>query len=168
MQQALIIAVFMGVAAVAKAETAAGPDRLNDIVERGSHVMPFALDKTRHVFEKTPAGGIQQVVALDLADQAQISLIRQHLSQLAAHFKQGDFSGPVSIHGANMPGVKALSAGAAGMSFSYSELPDGAQIIYTAQDQALIAAVHRYFDAQLHDHGHHAVPGAHSLHHGRP
>lgn len=168
MRQFISTVILMSVAALAQAEATAGADRLNEIAERGSHVMPFALDKTRHVFEKTPTGGIQQVVALDPADKDQIGLIRKHLSQLAEHFKQGDFSGPKRIHGADVPGTDALSEGAAKMDFTYSELPDGAQITYAAKDPALIAAVHSYFDAQLHDHGRHAVPNMHSLHHGQP
>jgi hypothetical protein len=41
----------------------------------------------------------------------------------------------------------------------YRELPNGAEIVYSSGDPALIAAVHRWFDAQLAEHGPDAMPG---------
>lgn len=139
--------------------------RLDEVVERGVKVMPFNLDKTLHVFNKTESGGIQQVIAKDPADSEQIALIRRHLSDLAAHFAAGDFSGPKRIHGNDMPGVEELGSGYKKIRFDYRDLPNGAEIVYLSQKPALIAAVHRYFDAQLSDHARHAVPGGHAMHH---
>jgi hypothetical protein len=152
--------------AVHGAETAS-PERLGEIVERGVQVMPFALDKTQHIFNKTENGGIQQVIAKDHADSEQIALIRKHLLNLAQHFATGDFSGPQRIHGEAMPGVKALSMGASKLHFDYSELANGAQIRFRTKEPDLIAAVHQYFDAQLSDHGHHAMSDGHMMHHGQ-
>ncbi|MDD5229675.1 MAG: aspartate carbamoyltransferase, partial [Methylococcales bacterium] len=39
--------------------------RLNEVVARGSHVMPFDLEKTTHIFSKTEKGGVQQVIVKD-------------------------------------------------------------------------------------------------------
>lgn len=142
------------------------PTRLDEVQERGSHVMPFALEKTLHVFNKTKTGGIQQVIAKDAADSEQIGLVRSHLSQLATHFAEGDFSGPRRIHGDDMPGVKALASAAGKMRFVYRDLPNGAEIEYRTEDKPLIEAIHSYFDAQLSDHARHAVPGGHDMHHG--
>jgi hypothetical protein len=142
------------------------PARLDEVQERGSHVMPFALEKTLHVFNKTKTGGIQQVIAKDAADSEQIGLVRSHLSQLATHFAEGDFSGPRRIHGDDMPGVKALASAAGKVRFVYRELPNGAEIEYRTEDKPLIEAIHSYFDAQLSDHARHAVPGGHGMHHG--
>ena len=144
----------------------ADPTRLDEVAERGSHVMPFALEKTLHIFNKTPTGGIQQVIAKDATDSEQISLIRRHLAHIAARFAEGDFSGPQSIHGNDMPGVKELSTAKGQSSFIYRDLPNGAEIEFRADNQQLIDAVHRYFDAQLSDHARHALPGEHDLHHG--
>ncbi|AMK77411.1 MULTISPECIES: hypothetical protein [Methylomonas] len=142
------------------------PARLDEVQERGSHVMPFALEKTLHIFNKTETGGIQQVIAKDAADSEQIGLVRSHLSQLATHFADGDFSGPRRIHGDDMPGVKALASAAGKVRFVYRELPNGAEIEYRTEDKPLIEAIHNYFDAQLSDHARHAVPGGHGMHHG--
>jgi hypothetical protein len=66
---------------------------------------------------------------------------------------EGDFSDPRSLHGQDMPGVKELSEGASMIRIDYSELPNGAQITFETDDVRLITAIHRWFGAQLSDHG---------------
>jgi hypothetical protein len=39
----------------------------------------------------------------------------------------------------------------------YEQLANGARIRYTANDPALINAIHQWFDAQLRDHARHAI-----------
>jgi len=145
--------------------SSASDARLDEVVARGVHVMPFDLEKTVHVFTKVETGGVQQVIVKDKSDSAQIQLIRQHLAKIAGEFNQGDFSNPVKIHGENMPGLHALrSAEKGALSIIYKELPDGAQIDYRSEKPALVAAIHQFFDAQLSDHARHAVSG-HAQHH---
>lgn len=134
--------------------------RLDEVAQRGKHVMPFDLDQTTHVFSKTEQGGVQQVIAKDKADTEQITLIRKHLSEIAVAFEQGDFSGPHQVHGPTMPGLAALkSARKDQIKIAYSELPDGSQIIYASKHPHLVEAIHQWFDAQLSDHARHAVSG---------
>ncbi len=141
---------------------AAGPTdekRLDEVAERGTHVMPFDLEKTLHIFSKTPEGGIQQVVVKDKLDSEQIQRIRGHLSEISVAFKQGDYSKPAHIHGQDMPGLNALKTASPGqVKIEYIELPDGAQIDYSSHSPHLIRAIHQWFDAQLSDHARHAVP----------
>lgn len=143
--------------------------RLDEVAERGAHVMPFDLEKTTHIFTKTDTGGIQQVIAKDKSDTEQISLIRSHLSGITKEFKQGNFSNPEKIHGASMPGLAELKAAKSGqINIVYKELPDGAEITYSTHNEKLKLAIHRWFYAQLSDHERHAVPGRHhhdSIHH---
>lgn len=127
-------------------------DRAHQVHQMGATVMPFALDETTHVFEMTESGGIQDVVAKDPADTATVRLIRQHLGHEAELFGAGDFRDPMSLHGADMPGVQQLAAGADGVRVAYEELPDGARITFETDDAALVTAVHRWFGAQLSDH----------------
>jgi len=142
----------------------ADDQRLDEVAERGSHVMPFDLEKTVHIFSKTDTGGIQQVIVKDKSDVEQINLIRSHLSEIAEAFKQGDFSNPEKIHGASMPGLAELKAAKSGqLQIMYRELPDGAEIAYATSIEKLKHAIHRWFDAQLSDHARHAVPG-HNTH----
>jgi hypothetical protein len=130
-----------------------GSDRAADVHQMGHTVMPFALEQTTHVFEMTTTGGIQDVVAKDPADSAQIRLIRQHLSHEASQFKSGDYSDPMSLHGRDMPGVSQLSAAGGRLEVEYQDLPAGARITFVATDPELITAIHRWFGAQLSDHG---------------
>jgi hypothetical protein len=126
-------------------------------VTRGAEVMPFDLERTTHIFEEQPDGGLQQVVADDPADAEQIALIRGHLQEEAAKFQRGDFGDPAAIHGEGMPGLAELREGYGKITVAYTELPDGAQIRYTANDPALVSAIHAWFAAQLSDHGGHAM-----------
>jgi hypothetical protein len=134
--------------------------RQEEIAEKGARVMPFDLEETTHVFEKTRTGGVQEVVADDPNDVEQVALIREHLEEEAAAFRRGDLSDPSEIHGEEMPGLEDLEAGAKEMDIRYSELPDGAKIEYEASDPALVAALHDWFDAQVSDHGGQAEDGA--------
>jgi hypothetical protein len=144
---------------------AADSARQAEVAERGATVMPFALNKTLHQFNKTESGGVQKVLVRDADDQPQIKLIQQHLSELAVKFSKGDYSGPEKIHGADMPGLAELKSAAPGsINISYQPEADGASLTFVSQDKLLIQAVHDWFDAQVHDHGHDAMM-MHHMHH---
>lgn len=139
--------------------------RAEKIVQRGIQIMPFDLDKTMHIFNKTAQGGIQQVITKDESDFGQIKLIRKHLTEIAQLFSQQNYSAPQHIHGKDMPGLKELgNAPPDAISINYSELDNGAQIEYSSAKTDLTNAIHQWFDAQLKDHARHAMPG-HSMHH---
>lgn len=161
----LFVAILTGLMIVypARAQTAS-PERLDEIAERGSHVMPFDLGQTQHIFTKTETGGVQQVIARDAGNTRQIALIRQHLSKISQEFIHGDFSNPAKIHGREMPGLAELRNAKQGqLQVQYKELANGGEIAYSSDVQALRTAIHHWFDAQLADHGSDAIPG---LHHG--
>ena len=141
-----------------------GYDRVNThlrhvhIAEKGGIVMPFNLDETTHLFQKTGNGGLQRVTAGNSSDTAQINLIRAHLRDESQNFRRGDFSSPAQIHGHAMPGLSELIEKHNQIDIRYTALSDGGQILYTTGNPALIDAIHRWFDAQLSDHGEHAIP----------
>jgi hypothetical protein len=137
--------------------TAAPADRQQTIHEDGAAVMPFDLNQTLHHFQLLPDGALQTVTANDPSDQTQITLIQQHLAEIAQRFQHGDFSQPASLHGADMPGLAALAANAALVDVGFTALADGAQSRYTTQDPATLAALQQWFAAQLADHGADAV-----------
>ena len=118
--------------------------------------MPFDLERTTHLFEKTAVGGLQQVFSDD-NDAEQIRLIQAHLQEEAERFQQGDFGDPAQIHGNEMPGLATLRTNYEQITVTYSTLPDGAQIVYTTDQAAVRTALHAWFDAQLSDHGAHAT-----------
>ncbi len=133
--------------------------RQEEVAQKGTEVMPFHLEETTHVFEKTQTGGMQKVVAEDPTGAEQVALIREHLKEEAAAFRRGDLSDPSEIHGKEMPGLEDLEAGAEEMDIRYSDLPDGASVEYETSDPALVAALHDWFNAQISDHGDHAEVG---------
>ena len=132
-------------------------ERQELVATRGAEVMPFDLERTTHIFEKQEKGGLQQVIADDPGDEEQIGLIRTHLAEEAERFQQGDFHDPAMIHGEDMAGLHELMLGAERITVTFSELPDGAQIVYTTDDPELVSAIHAWFDMQVADHGDHAV-----------
>lgn len=139
---------------IAAPAIAADSQRQQDVRQAGAEVMPFSLDQTQHVFEKNDAGGVQRVLLRGTTNEEQRQMIRAHLRQIAESFAARDFDKPSHIHGDNMPGLAQLKAAKAGeLEVIYSELPQGAQIIYRSAAPQIIAAIHRWFDAQLADHG---------------
>lgn len=143
--------------------------RQADVAQRGQAVMPFSLAATTHIFTQTPQGGIQQVVVKNGDDAEQIRLTREHLQEIREQFLKGDYSGPTRIHGQDMPGLAELKAAAPGqIAIGYKPVEGGAELNYTTANAALVAALHRWFDAQLADHGKDAMAG-HAGHagHGR-
>ena len=130
--------------------------RQQTVRERSTHVMPFSMDATMHQFEPTKTGGLMVVTVHD-GDARQVALVRAHLQKEAAAFARGDYADPAYIHGKGMPGLAALSAGAKRISVQYMQLGDGASITFQTVDPGLITALHRWFAAQLADHGHDAM-----------
>lgn len=162
MNQLLTVTFLLAFLLPASIDAAAPADekRLDEVAERGAHVMPFDLEKTVHVFTKTESGGVQKVTVRNISDQEQVSLIRAHLTEITNEFKQGNFSDPEKIHGEGMPGLSELKAAKPGeIKIEYKVLPIGAQINYSTESPQLITAIHRWFDAQLSDHARHAEPG---------
>ena len=134
--------------------------RQAEVSERGKDVMPFSLAATTHVFTKTAEGGTQKVVAKKPTDTAQVKLARHHLQEIRERFLKGDFSGPSHIHGQDMPGLAELKAAKRGqVVIDYKDVKGGGQLTYKTADAALVAALHRWFDAQLSDHGKDAKAG---------
>jgi hypothetical protein len=132
--------------------------RQAEVAARGAGVMPFDLERPRHAFEPTADGGVLMVTARDPSDTTQVRLIREHLASASAAFARGDFSDPAFIHGDEMPGLAELRRGYGRIDVRGASLDDGARIVFSTQDPALVDAINRWFAAQTSDHGHHARP----------
>lgn len=138
----------------------AAPERQAEVSARGGDVMPFSLSATVHVFAKSPEGGMQQVLARNADDTAQVALVRQHLREIREQFLKGDFSGPSHIHGRDIPGLAELKAARPGqIDIVYNNVAGGAELAYKTTATPLVTALHRWFDAQLADHGKDAMDG---------
>jgi hypothetical protein len=140
----------------------AAPAHQAEVAERGKDIMPFSLKATTHIFSKTAIGGVQRVIVKNVADSAQISLVRMHLQSIRQQFLHGDFSGPSHIHGADMPGLHELRAAKPGqITIVYRDVDGGAELEYRTSSRVLVAALHKWFDAQVADHGADAMAGHH-------
>jgi len=127
--------------------------RQEHVHQMAHSVMPFDISKTVHVFKMTESGGVQRVIAKDPGTTDQIALIQQHLQHEAERFQHGDYADPTMLHGADMPGLKELLAGASRIKVSYAALPSGAELTFETTDLHLLTALHRWFGAQLSEHG---------------
>lgn len=139
--------------------------RQAEVAKLGADVMPFNLKATTHIFTKANDGGIQRVIAKDVADAVQIRLVREHLHEIQTQFQKGNFSGPAHIHGNDMPSLSQLKAAKPGqISISYQDVEGGAELTYRTGNVKLVSALHAWFDVQLPDHGADAMAG-HQHHH---
>lgn len=130
------------------------PGNVQEQVHGMSHeVMPFELSKTWHVFRMSESGGTQKVVIRDPSYADQVAPVRQHLKEEAARFQAGDYADPAHLHGTGMPGLADMKASAGRIRVSYHELPDGAELVFETDDRAALTAIHRWFGAQLSEHG---------------
>ena len=127
--------------------------RQEHVHQMAHSVMPFDISKTVHIFKMTESGGVQRVITKDPSATDQIPLIQQHLRQEAERFQHGDYSDPATLHGSDMPGLKDLQAGASRIRVSYVALSSGAEITFETTDLHLLTALHRWFGAQLSEHG---------------
>ncbi len=131
-----------------------------DSVHHMSHgVMPFDMAKTVHIFKMTESGGVERIVARDPRESDQVAMIQQHLKHEAEKFQRGDYSDPAKLHGTDMPGLKELRTGAARIKVSYTKFSRGAEITFETSDLHLLTAIHRWFGAQLSEHGAEAKAG---------
>ncbi|GAB3378391.1 hypothetical protein [Azotobacter armeniacus] len=150
----LVVGLCACLAVPALASNNSSPQsRQEQIHELGHSVMPFTLSRTLHVFRMTETGGSMRVVIRTASAADQLPSIQRHLLHLLARFSSGDFSIPASLHGESMPGLKELEAGASRMKVTYAPLPNGGEIRFEAGDLEMITAVHRWFGAQLSEHG---------------
>jgi hypothetical protein len=134
-----------------------GCTRQAQVAARGAQVMPFDLEQTLHIFQRLDDGGRQTVTAKDPLNEKQIALIQAHLQQEAEKFRRGDFSDPARIHGDDMPGLAELKIGFMQIDIQYKALPNGGEIRYTTASPSLDMSLHRWFMAQVSDHGRHAT-----------
>jgi len=160
----MVALITLFAAACGGDDTTDGPttaDRQDAVAERGAEVMAFDLDATTHAFRPTDDGLVEDVTADDAEDGENILLIREHLADERERFARGDYGDPAQIHGDEMPGLAELEAGADEIEIFYEVLDDGARLTFTADDPALVDALHRWGEAQVTDHGEHAATTPH-------
>ena len=116
-------------------------------------VMPFDMSKTTHIFKMTERGGVQSVISKDAADHDQIAKIQSHLAREYEDFSKGVYADPAKLHGSSMPGLVDVQTNAAHIKVTYQTLSNGAELIFDTSDLHALTAIHRWFGAQLSEHG---------------
>jgi len=129
-----------------------GADHHAAVNERGDHVMGFDHDKTTHHFRLTKAGGVIEVSANNPKDTATRDAIRQHLSQIAHMFADGDFNAPMLIHAQVPPGVPVMKTKLKLIQWKPVDTPTGGSIVITSKDPKAVAAIHDFLRFQIEDH----------------
>jgi hypothetical protein len=76
----------------------------------------------------------------------------------AEAFQHGDYADPMMLHGKTMSGVSKLAKYHAAIAVSYSGLPLGGALTFKTRNRHLATAIHRWFGAQLSEHGADARP----------
>ena len=119
---------------------------------RGAHVMGFDQDATTHHFYLYADGGAIDVAANVAGDTVNVDAIRSHLPHIAQMFGSGNFSSPMLVHAANVPGTADLAKLKSLVRFTYVETPRGGRVEARTSDPAALAALYAFLRFQITDH----------------
>jgi hypothetical protein len=120
--------------------------------EHGDKVMGFSHEKTSHHFVLTQDGGVIEVRANDIKDAASLEQIRGHFQHIARMFAAGNFNAPMLVHSRDVPGTAAMTRLKDALHWDLQEIPRGARITITADNQEALDAVHDFLRFQIADH----------------
>lgn len=119
--------------------------------ERGKMAMGVDQYTSSHHFEATPSGGRIELQR-DTADSLGVAQIRAHMRLIQHAFEAGDFSTPSFVHMKDMPGTAVMAAKRGVITYTYADLPRGAEVRIESTDPDAIAAIHAFLDAQRMEH----------------
>ncbi|MCU1300001.1 MAG: hypothetical protein JWQ87_285 [Candidatus Sulfotelmatobacter sp.] len=129
-----------------------GQDHQAALDQHGDHVMGFSHEKTSHHFVLNQDGGLIEVRANDVKDSASVEQIRNHFQHIARMFADGDFNAPMLVHSQNVPGTAVMTRLKNDLHWKMDEMPRGARITITADNNEVLAAVHAFLRFQISDH----------------
>jgi hypothetical protein len=155
----IALALVMAISAAASAQQSGAPakpapqaDPHAQMHARGNHAMGFDQSKTTHHFVLYDDGGAIEVRVNDAADTTNRDAIRSHLPHITTMFGTGDFSVPMLVHDANVPGTKQLAALKDRLQYSYVETTTGGRVDIVTTDRQALDALHRFLRYQITDH----------------
>ena len=119
---------------------------------RGKQFMGFDQEATAHHFILTKDGGRIEVNAKAADDAKSAGEIRVHLRHIAQAFRSGDFSVPALVHDQTVPGVAAMKAAGAALTYTFEETDRGGLIRISGSTPDAVAAVHEFLKFQIKDH----------------
>jgi hypothetical protein len=118
---------------------------------RGRQAMGVDQYTSTHRFEPLPDGG-RITLTRDSADSAGEARIREHMKEIAASFRRGDFRLPGFVHDQEVPGTAAMRARRSEITYSAGSVPGGGQLRIQSRDSVAIAAIHEFLAFQRRDH----------------
>ena len=93
-----------------------------------------------------------QVEANDAKDTTSRDQIRQHLSEIAKMFAQGNFTDPMMVHDETPAGVPALKNLKSKIKYSFEQTNGGGRVLITTTDHDAVSAVHEFLRYQIKEH----------------
>ncbi len=141
---------------------AAGDSAYAAMQDRGQAVMGVDQYASRHVFEDFPDGGRIVLDVDDPSDSTGIATVRNHMREVAADFRAGDFRKPMMVHAQVVPGTDRMGALRDHLRYEVTDRPRGAEVRIRSDDAAAVAAVHDFLAFQRMDHragGHEGMMG---------
>lgn len=146
LRTALVLLCALGLAAGQQ-------DHKASVNEHGDKVMGFSHENTTHHFVLTADGGLIEARANDIKDTASLDQIRGHFQHIVHMFADGNFNAPMLVHSQNVPGTATMTRLKADLHWNVQDLPRGARITITADNQEALEAVHDFLRFQIADHG---------------
>lgn len=119
---------------------------------RGERVMGVDQYTSAHVFQDLADGGRVVLDRDGSADTSGIGTIRQHMREIAAAFRAGDFAKPFQVHAQVVPGTDIMAARRASITYEAVDRPRGAEVRIRTRDPVAIAAVHEFLAFQRNAH----------------
>jgi len=122
---------------------------------RGQMVMGVDQYTSAHVFEDLPDGGRVVLDRDSTGDTTGVATIRQHMRDIAAAFRAGDFAKPFQVHAQVVPGSAVMQQRRAAIAYDVVDRPRGGEVRIRSTDPAAVAAIHEFLAFQRS--GHHAA-----------
>jgi hypothetical protein len=150
-----LAAVLIGLSACAPgapgSAEAPPPESFAALQARGQQAMGVDQYTSTHLFDALESGGRIELQR-DVDDPAGVTQIREHLQAITKAFSSGDFSTPAFVHMQDVPGASVMASKRELITYRYSELPRGGQVLITTGDPDAIEAIHAFMAFQRQDH----------------
>ncbi len=147
--RALMIAFAVGACRGESASTRRQSDSAFVAMQaRGQPVMGVDQYASAHVFEDLEDGGRIVLDADSPSDTTGIVAIRQHMRDIAAAFRAGDFAKPFQVHAQVVPGTSVMTAHRTQITYEATDRPRGAEVTIRTTDPEAVAAVHAFLEFQ--------------------
>ncbi len=113
-------------------------------------VISFAVGPVLESFAPTVDGGVEEVVTFDQGHSA-VKRLRAQIRRKSHEFARGRFVDPTNAHGDLVPGLRELRGQWSAIHVSYEDIPRGARVRYTTNNEMMVEALHQWFVARVVD-----------------